>query len=165
MLSLADLVLACLWIIGGYLWLRRVDKRIWCLVVSLMTVVSQDFNWTSVVCCIQHSISLHVTCPPSDCTVCDNQSDTDLRHHGTSCTQEGLARLLQRFIASCKISIAIISDMINLIPCCSLLFRGVIPVKICHWRRPGSILSQWESMLLPGKSRPQLNLDYSTHAS
>lgn len=39
-LSLADFMLACLWIVGGYFWLRRVDNKAWCLVVSLMTIVS-----------------------------------------------------------------------------------------------------------------------------
>lgn len=38
-LSLADLLLAVLWIIGGALWFRSISDRSWCFAVSLLTVV------------------------------------------------------------------------------------------------------------------------------
>lgn len=44
-LSVADFILACLWIIGGSFWLRRpIEHNIGCLVVSLLTVVSVRQN-------------------------------------------------------------------------------------------------------------------------
>ena len=41
-LSIADLMLAMLWLLGGGLWLRRDVNmsRVWCFSASLMTVVS-----------------------------------------------------------------------------------------------------------------------------
>ena len=38
-LSLADLLLAMLWIVGGALWFRSAPDRSWCFAVSLLTVV------------------------------------------------------------------------------------------------------------------------------
>lgn len=39
-LSVADLILALLWMVGGTLWLRHAPSRSWCFAVSLPTVVS-----------------------------------------------------------------------------------------------------------------------------
>ena len=39
-LSVADLLLSFLWIIGGGAWLRRLGDRVWCYAISLPTIVS-----------------------------------------------------------------------------------------------------------------------------
>ena len=45
MLSVADLLLSFLWIIGGGAWLRRLSDRVWCYAISLPTIVSlRDTN-------------------------------------------------------------------------------------------------------------------------
>ena len=48
-LSIADFMLAMLWVFGGGLWLRRDVNmsRVWCFSASLMTVVSTLHMW----CC------------------------------------------------------------------------------------------------------------------
>ena len=39
-LSVADLLLSFLWIIGGGAFLRRLGNRVWCYAISLPTIVS-----------------------------------------------------------------------------------------------------------------------------
>lgn len=39
-ISVADLMLALLWMVGGTVWLRRAPSRSWCFAISLPTVVS-----------------------------------------------------------------------------------------------------------------------------
>ena len=39
-LSIADFLLACTWIVGGTMWFAEVSNRSWCFVPSLLTVVS-----------------------------------------------------------------------------------------------------------------------------
>lgn len=60
-LSIADLMLAMLWLLGGGLWLwRDVNmSRVWCFSASLMTVVSSHCIYTYVVlwhCMVEASI-------------------------------------------------------------------------------------------------------------
>jgi len=38
-ISVADLMLALLWMVGGTVWLRQAPSRSWCFAVSLPTVV------------------------------------------------------------------------------------------------------------------------------
>lgn len=40
MLSIADLLLSILWMIGGGVWLKGIEERVWCFAISLPTVVS-----------------------------------------------------------------------------------------------------------------------------
>ena len=39
-LSVADLLLSLLWVIGGGVWLRKFNDRVWCYAISLPTIVS-----------------------------------------------------------------------------------------------------------------------------
>ena len=38
-LAVTDLLLSIMWIIGGIAWLRRLEKRVLCFVISVPTVV------------------------------------------------------------------------------------------------------------------------------
>jgi hypothetical protein len=57
-LAVADLGLALLWIIGGALWLRGVENRQFCFIVSLLTVVlvCVSVNLTVVYASVSYSI-------------------------------------------------------------------------------------------------------------
>ena len=63
-LSLVDCVLAVSYIIGGFLWLRRlkVSAQVWCYVTSLLTIVG--IVWMS------KGVVLHWHGAPSDTPVC-----------------------------------------------------------------------------------------------
>ena len=42
MLSIADLLLSLLWMIGSGVWLRGIEQRVWCYAISLLTIVSDN---------------------------------------------------------------------------------------------------------------------------
>jgi len=56
-LSLADTLLALLWVAGGVMWLRRIPDRVWCFAVSLPTVILEcvTVNLTLVYALLAHS--------------------------------------------------------------------------------------------------------------
>lgn len=60
LLSVADFLLALLWVIGATLWLRRAPSRVWCFAASLPTVVSiwVDVTWPGI---------CHINTPKNEC--------------------------------------------------------------------------------------------------